>query len=51
MLVYFWPIFPIFGAKILFTKNPALSHMGPITRKSGLGAVPRKSLDGRMDIP
>ena len=51
MLVYFWPIFPIFGAKILFTKNPALSHMGHITRKSGLGPIPRKSLDGRIERP
>ena len=52
----FWPIFPIFGAKRFFLRNPALSHRkkhGPLTScwvsQKTNESIPRKLPDGRTE--
>ena len=53
---YFWPIFPILGAKIFFPKNPALSRTTPhglltpcwVSGKTN-EPILRKLLDKRME--
>ena len=53
---YFWPIFPIFWAKIFFSKNSALSRTTPhspltpcyVSEKTN-ELIPRKFPDGRTE--
>ena len=51
----FWPIFPIFGVKRFFKKNPALSctRLGPLTpcwvSEKSNEPIPRKLPDRRKD--